>query len=184
METKYKPVIGTKYGLWTVISEQVKQGSVKLGTTQRTAYWKVRCECGRESWRSAYNLTHGITNSCKSCCKCPNDVNTFINNYYKRVVRRANREGFECNVTPKYLEELYLSQGKKCALSGLDLEFAPQYRKLNDQNVSLDRIDPTKGYIVDNVQWVHKHINMMKWKLSQEEFIKLCSLVAGYSKCL
>ena len=167
METKYKPVIGTKYGLWTVISEQVKQGSVKLGTTQRTAYWKVRCECGRESWRSAYNLTHGITNSCKSCCKCPNDVNTFINNYYKRVVRRADREGFECNVTPKYLEELYLSQDKKCALSGLDLEFAPQYRKLNG-----------------NVQWVHKHINMMKWKLSQEEFIKLCSLVAMYSKCL
>ena len=184
METKYKPVIGTKYGSWTVISDQVKQGSTKIGTTQRTAYWKVRCKCGRESWRSAYNLTHGITNSCKSCCKSSNDVNTFINNYYKRVVRRANREGFECNITPKYLEELFLTQNKKCALSGLDLEFAPHYRKLNDQNVSLDRIDPNKGYIIGNVQWVHKHINMMKWKLSQEEFIKLCSLVAGYSKCL
>lgn len=66
METKYKPVIGTRYGSWTVISDQVKQGSIKTGTTQRTAYWKVRCKkCGRESWRSAYNLTHGITNSCK-----------------------------------------------------------------------------------------------------------------------
>lgn len=26
-----------------------------------------------------------------------------------------------------------------------------------------DRIDPNKGYIIGNVQWVHKHINMMKW---------------------
>lgn len=35
METKYKPVIGTRYGSWTVISDQVKQGSIKTGTTQK-----------------------------------------------------------------------------------------------------------------------------------------------------
>lgn len=47
---------------------------------------------------------------------------------------------------------------------------------------SLDRIDSTKGYTLDNIQWVHKHINVMKMDLDQEYFIKLCKLVTKKSK--
>lgn len=46
----------------------------------------------------------------------------------------------------------------------------------------MDRIDHTKGYVVGNVQWVHRHINMMKWKLGQELFIDLCKKVANNCK--
>lgn len=43
---------------------------------------------------------------------------------------------------------------------------------------SLDRIDSSKGYVIGNVQWVHKTINTMKMDLANSEFIKLCQMVA------
>jgi hypothetical protein len=42
----------------------------------------------------------------------------------------------------------------------------------------LDRIDSSKGYIVGNVQWVHKHVNVMKNIFSQEMFIFICNQVS------
>jgi hypothetical protein len=38
----------------------------------------------------------------------------------------------------------------------------------------LDRIESEGHYTIDNVQWVHKTVNMMKWKISQEEFVYFC----------
>ena len=46
------------------------------------------------------------------------------------------------------------------------------------QTASLDRIDSTKGYSKDNIQWVHKDINCMKMDFSQQYFIDLCVKVA------
>ena len=73
--------------------------------------------------------------------------------------------------------DLFIKQNKKCALSGLDIEFS---RKLKDgtTTASLDRIDSSKGYIQNNVQWVHKDINRIKQNLDQEKFIELCKMVA------
>ena len=45
---------------------------------------------------------------------------------------------------------------------------------------SLDRIDSNKGYIKGNVQWVHKDVNTMKMDHTQEEFIKICTMVANH----
>lgn len=45
------------------------------------------------------------------------------------------------------------------------------------QTASLDRIDNTKGYTEDNVQWVHKIINKMKSDLTQEDFIMWCKRI-------
>ena len=47
---------------------------------------------------------------------------------------------------------------------------------------SLDRIDSTKGYTKNNIQWVHKTINKMKNVLHDEEFIQWCNLIANYNK--
>ena len=43
---------------------------------------------------------------------------------------------------------------------------------------SLDRLDITKGYETGNVQWVHKHANIMRNVYSIDYFIHLCHLVA------
>lgn len=52
--------------------------------------------------------------------------------------------------------------------------------KLVPQTASVDRIDSTKGYTPDNVQWVDKRINFMKQHFSQVEFVELCCLVSKH----
>lgn len=54
------------------------------------------------------------------------------------------------------------------------------FHHLGEYNTaSLDRIDSSKPYIIDNIQWVHKDINFMKRTYSHDYFIKLCKLVAN-----
>lgn len=45
----------------------------------------------------------------------------------------------------------------------------------------LDRIDSSKGYIIDNVQWVHKDVNLMKLSHSKNTFIQICNQVSNHS---
>ena len=48
----------------------------------------------------------------------------------------------------------------------------------NEYFASLDRIDNNLGYIDGNVRWVAREINYMKWKFSDEIFIKFCKNIS------
>lgn len=86
------------------------------------------------------------------------------------------------NVTADYLNSLFLLQERKCALSGLPLNFDYYGKRKETWNASLDRKDSSIDYLEDNVQWVHKIINMMKGSLTDEQFIYYCGLVYKYAK--
>jgi hypothetical protein len=49
-----------------------------------------------------------------------------------------------------------------------------------NQTASLDRIDSTKGYLVGNVQWVHKDINNIKQDYTVDELMKYCELIVKH----
>lgn len=75
---------------------------------------------------------------------------------------------------------LYETQGGKCALSGVPIGFSGRLKNgsgVKNDTASLDRIDSSKGYTLENVQWVHKIVNLMKMSLTQEEFIKWCHTI-------
>lgn len=182
--------IGTKFGQWTIISDEIKVGN------DRKLYQLCQCCCGEIQWKQLSSLRNGTSTKCK---KCGNktfitesgeiSVNGLISMFYKHIKAqlstRKKVNQLEFNITPEYLEELYEKQNHKCALSGLSLELDITKSGLK-QNWSLDRIDSNKGYIIGNVQWVDKRINMMKQSFSQDEFIDMCIEVAktnGYSKC-
>jgi hypothetical protein len=63
------------------------------------------------------------------------------------------------------------SQNHKCALTKIPIDCI-------SGSASLDRIDSSKGYIIGNIQWLHKVINEMKWDYLQSDFIHWCRLVA------
>jgi hypothetical protein len=92
---------------------------------------------------------------------------------YVSVVRlRSKNRVYDFDLDANYLWQLYLNQNKKCALSGLDIFFNSTSRS-GDGNASLDRKDSNKGYTKENVQWVHKDINRIKWELEEKYFLSL-----------
>ncbi len=79
--------------------------------------------------------------------------------YWYDIKYSANKRNiaFCPKLTIKYAWELFLKQNKKCALSGLDIELYPDIKRRN--TASLDRIDNSKGYYRNNIQWLHKSVN-------------------------
>jgi hypothetical protein len=100
----------------------------------------------------------------------------------------AKRRGYAFKVTIEEAWALFLTQDRKCALSGVSLKIDPSDMRAGATTASLDRIDSRKGYISGNVQWVHVSINLMKQTLTVAEFVAWCSCVATHqsacvSKC-
>lgn len=182
-ELREVPPVGEQFGLWTVISDQIKVGS------RRELLWHCQCKCGHTAWKKPYELKTGHSTRCK---KCGNksyfdetgevEINALIKSKYAQIKHNLSTRkkvgSLPFTITPQDLQNLY-DQNNHCALSGISLEM-DLTKSLVKQNLSVDRIDPDKGYVPDNIQLVDKRINMMKQSLSQEEFIDLCCKVADH----
>jgi hypothetical protein len=103
----------------------------------------------------------------------------------KGAFSRGESRNIPFEITIEYAWKLYIQQDRKCALTGLDINFSKTGgNRYNKTTASLDRIDSSIGYVEGNCQWVHKVINTMKMALSQDEFIYYCSLVCNHRKQL
>jgi hypothetical protein len=96
---------------------------------------------------------------------------------WSQIRTNAFRRNYPFVVTLHQAWDLFLKQNRKCALSGLELKFGTRYYG-EETTASLDRIDSSRGYEGNNIQWVHKDINWMKQDFSQSEFIAYCKLVS------
>ena len=182
------PSVGKQFGIWTVISDEIKVG------TDRALYWHCQCKCGYTAWKKPRDLKKGQSTRCKNCGTKSyftedgnKEINALIQSKYKQIVHnlssRKKVSNLPFTITPQDLQSLY-DQNHNCVLSGLSLE-VDLTKSLQKQNLSVDRINPDKGYTPDNIQLVDKRINMMKQSFSQDEFIELCCKVAeqhGYVK--
>jgi hypothetical protein len=80
---------------------------------------------------------------------------------------------------PEDIITMWDSQNHVCALSGTPIGWSD---KGLTSTVSIDRIDSSEGYLKDNIQLLHKDVNMMKQAFSQEYFISVCKAVADKVK--
>jgi hypothetical protein len=87
-----------------------------------------------------------------------------------KLKRDAKVRNIAFNITIENIQEVYEKQEKRCALSDVLLVWG--------ETASVDRINSDKDYTVDNIQIVHKVLNMMKKDMEQELFIDWCCLVA------
>jgi hypothetical protein len=136
--------------------------------------------CQKElAYKDLSERNRGIKNG-TPCRSCANSLKRLIPyegipvSWYNSKVRRATQRGYEFTVTIEQVWDIYIAQNKVCALSGVPITF-------ND-TASLDRIDNGAGYILGNIQIVHKDINYMKYIYGQDYFIKMCNLVARKHK--
>ena len=170
---------------------------VVLGPVRRNKHsqivWECVCDCGKKTEVLSAQLSTGKTKSCGCLRLMTNDGSIRpchlkgkdspywrghgdISAYrFIKIKEGAERRGVEMAVSIEYIWDLFLQQDRKCSLSGLQINFAESSRGVS--TASLDRIDNTKGYIEDNVQWVHKEINRMKWDMHQDDFLSFCRLI-------
>lgn len=88
---------------------------------------------------------------------------------------RAKKKGWEFNLTE---EDLVIPA--VCPVLGMPITL--RYGGDKDSSPSLDRIDPTKGYIKGNVQVISWRANNLKSNGTLDEFIKLVEFMKNGEK--
>jgi hypothetical protein len=185
-KTVFIDITGKKYRKLTVLK---RVDSNRYGKSK----WLCQCECGKTIITTQNNLHNKKTKSCSCFGRISRSKRSWkgykeiSSSFLTGIRHHAKRKKRIFNITLKEIWNLFLKQNRKCSLSGQELYFpdrllysSSEKRRLG--TASLDRIDSKKGYTIDNVQWVHKNINMAKQNKSDFDFIQMCHTVSDYQR--
>ena len=143
-----------------------------------------------EDFEKNKRCRNGRNSRCKVCAtaKTNHYVSRNIGAYLKDLSNR-NQANRKCRaksrgkakshlwsdtcITPEYLRGMYDAQDGKCAITGIEMTHVRGVDDLS-RNISIDRIDSSKGYVHGNVQLVCKIVNLMKHEQSLEELRFWC----------
>jgi len=179
---RYDAMIGQKYGMLTVCA------ITPLNDARRRCEAKCSCDCGKTKIVRCDCLKDGSYVSCGChsknrwnmvCGKNPafKGCGGLRKTHWRVILQNANKRNIPVDLSIEEAWSVFEQQKGKCALTGLPIQFG-RIRKHHETSASLDRIDSGKGYVVTNIQWVLKDINMLKNKYDNEYFIRLCNAVA------
>lgn len=101
----------------------------------------------------------------------------WFSRYFEREGKRYPKTG---SISIEDVYDLWIRQSKKCALSGVSIGFCDDSNRTS--TCSIDRIDSLKQYDIENIQLVHKHVNIMKNKFNNEYFINMCKNISNFNK--
>lgn len=154
--------------------------------------WNCLCDCGNNVQVTTRHLNRK-NNNIRSCgCLNPNKKVGQDSPYYKgygkisrnffikhisHSVKRHKNSILEVDIDEKYLDELFKEQNGKCYYSGIELTLPVKWDD-GTYNASIDRTDSSKGYVKGNVKFVHKYVNIMKNKFSEDFFIDMCDKIS------
>lgn len=131
-----------------------------------------------------WNLSRDTVKLAKRCKKCgkfctkkycsdrcnPNkqdDLSQF-RTHLRRAKKRARKKGIKFSITAEDLKYIYEKQQGICPYTGW------QFSSKRERRPSLDRIDPSKGYVPGNVQFVSLIAQFAKGDFSEETLIRFC----------
>lgn len=161
--------------------------------TSKSKLWECKCDCGKIFSTSGTLLRKGQTKSC-GCLKKEASLRTgkeskgwkgykeISKKFFNRIKYNAINRNISFDLKIEEIWDLFLKQDKKCAISGVELSFSPKSVGCLC-SASIDRINSKKGYTIDNVQWVHKKINIMKQDMDDDEFLNWINLIYLNNKC-
>lgn len=148
------------------------------GLTQR----EIGVKLGKPE-RSIFDLMKKLGVKARPACGRSRTPGEMSGQYWRTVINGAKSRNMCLNVTAQQAWDKFLEQGRRCALTGLELGFVNNFNSnCKKQTASLDRIDSTIGYELTNVQWVHKKVNLMKQAMSDAELIYWCEQVYKHSR--
>jgi hypothetical protein len=147
-------------------------------------YYKPCPECGE--MQSYLRLCYAkqsleLNKTCKKCSnrKTENCHRGLYNGipitWFNKFKNSSELRNITFNISIEDVFEMYNKQNGKCFLSGKEIGWVEVGQK---HTASLDRIDSSIGYELNNIQLVHKDINFMKQSYSQDYFIEMCKFVS------
>lgn len=137
------------------------------------------------------NKYHNLCIVCENKSYNERSDDVAIVNMWNYCKRRARDKGHDFDITVEDVKMMFERQNGRCNYTGRplvikskrnntrrfeskDLARAGVRAYHNINKASVDRIDPSRGYVKDNVHLVCVHINYAKLDLSEEDFISLC----------
>ena len=171
--------IGKKFGGVTITKS--------IGVIGRYRFVEIECAvCKNKCEKQFHNVISGNLSSCGcqkkssgSFSKQWKGVGEIGKSFFYSIEVGAKSRNLPFSITMQQIWDLFLKQDRKCAYSGQILRFSTN-RNSHDGTASLDRIDSSKGYVKDNIQWIHKDINRMKQHFSENNFLYLVKLISKY----
>jgi hypothetical protein len=171
---KSKTKLGDKYNKLTVIEEPFLSKEFKFNHFKA----KVRCECGNEFITKCTNLRTERSKSCKDCSFKKREQKkrqiTQIEQIFKRLVLdRCIKNNIEVNITS---EDYGRIGSLNCYYCGDTPQFTQRFKNRKYVNTEIlfingvDRLNPKKGYNLDNCVSCCTSCNYAKHILTEEEF--------------
>ena len=149
---------------------------------------KICAKCKRNLSVEEYNPTKAgrPRSACKRCenaqriAKNSSSPYAYLKILYSKLkhARAKEDKNLEWTVEQEQLYILWDLQEGKCALSGVYLTWQTGEGS-QDFNASIDRKDPNKGYIPENIQLVAFRVNVMKHVLGESAFFWWCKNIVA-----
>jgi hypothetical protein len=97
---------------------------------------------------------------------------------------RANAKNLPYNINTDFVIELWEEQGMQCPITGrmFDLESWGKKAQVNPDAPSIDRIDPTLGYVKGNVRLVTYSANVCLNEYGHDYLLRLCEDILAHKE--
>jgi hypothetical protein len=122
---------------------------------------------------------------CLSCrrTKRNNNPHTYLLQLLSHARRRSRKKNLEYNLNLDFAKALLKKQQGVCSVSGQPLTLLADGKKGQKlSNLSLDRIDNSRGYTRDNVRFVCWVVNIMRHNQRDDQLLSWCYKIIEHNE--
>ena len=136
--------------------------------------WTCQCDCGNITVAYTCDLRRGRTKSCGCGKIVTHNANAML--LFSQYRNKAKERGYEWALT---FEQFVKLTSSNCHYTG----WAPRQICLKSKNHEpyiwngIDRVDNSKGYILDNCVPCDGVVNKAKRNTSKEDFLSMCKAI-------
>jgi hypothetical protein len=98
---------------------------------------------------------------------------------------RSKEKGYKTDITIEYLKQIWDKQNGICPYTKIKMELgrttADEDIKKTPTKASLDRIDPNKGYVIGNVEFVCYCVNVMKNDFTKDQMVYFINQIKNFT---
>ena len=160
----YSKLIGTKHNKLYIESLCRKKNRNML---------KCICQCGNILYLYRWQLKY--TTACPICQSKIKNNNLSVS-LFNKIKEQALKNHLKFEIDYDYANSVFKNQNKRCTFCKKPFN--------NSNDMFLNLIQPSKGYVKGNVEWINKDIAKMKHNLSNHDFLKICKKIVKFYKPL